>query len=225
MIYCKMVEVNDKHVVSEYEILRLGPGPEPPPEHDVRSLDFGPMKLTLLMIDSWRTLACIYWAQNAHSRGPQHSMIPYHVDNPYPDPEPPPRFLNGSQDPGAHRVGPGGEYPIHGLDSSCESCGFSNSVSRVFEQLTGCRRPEGWARRTEAYNKHLRRHRYEIGDLFLYLNYALKGKPGHPWEHRWKGPVTVVRLASKGNLDLEHPEGDVMKGWHTDKVRPYVLRV
>jgi hypothetical protein len=87
------------------------------------------------------------------------------------------------------------------------------------------RQLDQWARRTEAYNQRLRRHRYEIGDLVLYQNYALKGKPGNPWEHRWKGPVTVVRISSKGKLDLQHPHGDIMKGWHTDKVRPYFLRV
>jgi hypothetical protein len=50
-------------------------------------------------------------------------------------------------------------------------CIRNEAVTRQLDQ---------WARRTEAYNKHLRRHRYEIGDLVLYQNYALKGKPGHP---------------------------------------------
>jgi hypothetical protein len=51
-----------------------------------------------------------------------------------------------------------------------------------------------------------------------------EGKPCHPWEHRWKGPVTIVRISSKGKLDLQHPEGDIMKGWRTGKVRLYILR-
>jgi hypothetical protein len=117
MIHCKMVEVNGKHVASEYEILRLGPGPEPPPEHDIRSLDFGHMKLTLLMIDSWRTLACIYWAQNAHSRGQQHSLISYYVDKPDPDPEPPPGCLNSSPHGEDQGVG-------HRTDAHCTACVF-----------------------------------------------------------------------------------------------------
>jgi hypothetical protein len=94
-------------------------------------------------------------------------------------------------------------------------CIRNEAVTRQLDQ---------WAQRTEAYNKHLRSHRYRVGDLVLYQNYSLKGKPGHPWAHRWRGPVTIIHISSKGKLDLQHPEGDVMKGWHSDKVRPYVLR-
>jgi hypothetical protein len=114
-IHCKMVEVNGKHVASEYKITRLGPGPEPPPEHDVRSLDFGRVKLTFFIIDSWRTSACNYWPQNANSRGPQHSMIPYYVDKPDPDPEPPPGCLNSSPDGEDQGVGPQEGCSLHGL--------------------------------------------------------------------------------------------------------------
>jgi hypothetical protein len=114
-IHCKMVEANGKHVASEYEIIRLGPGPEPPPEHDVRSLDFGRVKLTFFMIDSWRTSACNYWPQKANSRGPQHSMIPYYVDKPDPDPEPPPGCLNSSPDGEDQGVGPEEGCSLHGM--------------------------------------------------------------------------------------------------------------
>jgi transposase InsO family protein len=94
-------------------------------------------------------------------------------------------------------------------------CISNEAVTRQLDQ---------WTQRTEAYNKHLRSHRYRVGDLVLYQNYSLKGKPGHPWAHRWRGPVTIIHISFKGKLDLQHPEGDIMKGWHTDKVRPYVLR-
>jgi hypothetical protein len=40
----------------------------------------------------------------------------------------------------------------------------------------------------------------------------------------WKGPVEIVHITAKGKLHLRHPESNGMKGWHTDKVRPYVLR-
>jgi hypothetical protein len=38
-------------------------------------------------------------------------------------------------------------------------CIRNEAVTRQLDQ---------WARRSEAYNKHLRHHRYEIGDLVLY---------------------------------------------------------
>ena len=82
-----------------------------------------------------------------------------------------------------------------------------------------------WARRIAAHEKGLRRHRYQIGDLVLYQNYQLKSQHGNPWVYRWKGPVEMVRITAKGKLHLRHPEtNELMKGWHTDKVRPYVLR-
>jgi transposase InsO family protein len=130
-------------------------------------------------------------------------------------------------------IQPGGLRIDPGLDDPAEDRGaYVTSLQRLrlakldsIRNEAVTRQLDQWARRTEAYNQRLRRHRYEIGDLVLYQNYALKGKPGNPWEHRWKGPVTVVRISSKGKLDLQHPQGDIMKGWHTDKVRPYHLRI
>jgi hypothetical protein len=82
-----------------------------------------------------------------------------------------------------------------------------------------------WARRIAAHEQGLRRHRYAIGDLVLYQNYQLKSQHGNPWVYRWKGPVEIVHITAKGKLHLRHPEtSELMKGWHTDKVRPYVLR-
>jgi len=82
-----------------------------------------------------------------------------------------------------------------------------------------------WARRIAAHEKGLRRHQYQVGDLVLYQNYQLKSQHGNPWVYHWKGPVEIVRITAKGKLHLRHPEtNELMKGWHTDKVRPYVLR-
>jgi hypothetical protein len=82
-----------------------------------------------------------------------------------------------------------------------------------------------WARRIAAHEQGLRHHRYTIGDLVLYQNYQLKSQHGNPWVYRWKGPVEIVHITAKGKLHLRHPEtNELMKGWHTDKVRPYVLR-
>ena len=42
---------------------------------------------------------------------------------------------------------------------------------------------------------------------------------------RWRGPVCIERISRKGKLDLHHPCGNfALKGWHTDRVRPYHLR-
>ena len=61
--------------------------------------------------------------------------------------------------------------------------------------------------------------------MVLYQNYQLKSQHGNPWVYRWKGPVEIVRITAKGKLHLRHPETNTLKkGWHTDKVRPYVLR-
>jgi hypothetical protein len=82
-----------------------------------------------------------------------------------------------------------------------------------------------WVRRIANHEKGLRRHRYTIGDLVLYQNYQLKTQHGNPWTYRWKGPVEIVHITDKGKLHLRHPEtNELMKGWHTDKVLPYILR-
>jgi len=82
-----------------------------------------------------------------------------------------------------------------------------------------------WAKRVTAHDDGLRKHRCGIGDLVLYQNYPLKAQHGNPWKFRWRGPVEIVHITAKGKLHLRHEEtGDVMKGWHSDKVRPYVLR-
>jgi hypothetical protein len=127
----KMVDVHSNYVRSEYQITRLGPGPEPPPERDVRSLDFGYVKLTLLMIDSWRTFACIYRARGAHSRRQQHSLIPYYVDNPEPDPEPPPGCLNGSPDGEDQVVGAGRGSTMHASECGKPTVGEDPSPSSI----------------------------------------------------------------------------------------------
>jgi len=82
-----------------------------------------------------------------------------------------------------------------------------------------------WARRIANHEQGLRRYRYVISDLVLYQNYLLKTLHGNPRTYRWKGSVEIVYITAKGKLYLQHPEtNELMKGWHTDKVRPYVLR-
>jgi len=82
-----------------------------------------------------------------------------------------------------------------------------------------------WAKRIASHEQDLRRHHYVIGDRVLYQNYQLKTQHGNPWTYRWKGPVEIVNITAKGKLHMRHPEtNELMKGWHTDKVRPYILR-
>jgi hypothetical protein len=82
-----------------------------------------------------------------------------------------------------------------------------------------------WKHRVEEYDRGLRTHTYTVGDLVLYQNYSLKTQHGNPWKYRWKGPVEIACITKKGKLHLKHLEtGELMKGWHSDKVRPYVLR-
>jgi len=81
------------------------------------------------------------------------------------------------------------------------------------------------ARRITNHEQGLRRHHYVIGDLVLYQNYQLKTQHGNPWTYHWKGPVEIVHITAKGKLHLRHPEtNELMKAWHTDKVRPVILR-
>jgi len=82
-----------------------------------------------------------------------------------------------------------------------------------------------WAKRIASHERGLCRHHYVIGDLVLYQNYQLKTQHGNLWTYRWKGPVEIVHIPAKGKLHMRHPEtNELMKGWHTDKVRPYILR-
>jgi len=95
----------------------------------------------------------------------------------------------------------------------------------LLRQEAVTRQLDYWAKRVTAHDNGLRKHRYEIGDLVLYQNYPLKAQHGNPWKFRWTGPVEIVRITAKGKLYLRHEEtGDVMKGWHSDKVSPYILR-
>jgi hypothetical protein len=81
-----------------------------------------------------------------------------------------------------------------------------------------------WEQRVIAYDRKLRRHKYQVGDLVLFQKTALHDTFGRPWDDRWRGPAQIIHITRKGKLDLQHPSGDVIRGWHTDKVRPYVLR-
>jgi hypothetical protein len=78
-----------------------------------------------------------------------------------------------------------------------------------------------WKHRVEEYDRSLRTHTYMVGDLVLYQNYSLKTQHGNPWKYRWKGLVEIACITKKGKLHLKHLEtGELMKGWHSDKVRP-----
>jgi len=83
-----------------------------------------------------------------------------------------------------------------------------------------------WNSRFDNLEKGVRQKHepYRVGDLVLFQNYPLVGKSGNPWDQRWRGPVRISRISRKGKLDLHHPSGNfVLKGWHTDRVRPYHL--
>ena len=82
-----------------------------------------------------------------------------------------------------------------------------------------------WAKRIASHKRGLHHHHYVIGDLVLYQNYQLKTQHGNLWTYRWKGPVEIVHIPAKGKLHMRHTEtNELMKGWHTDTVRPYILR-
>jgi len=81
-----------------------------------------------------------------------------------------------------------------------------------------------WIRRVEEYDRGRRTHTYTVGDLVLYQNYSLKIQYSNPWKYRWKDPVEVTHITKKGKLHLKNLEtGELTKGWHSDKVRPYIL--
>jgi hypothetical protein len=43
-------------------------------------------------------------------------------------------------------------------------------------------------------------------------------------EVSWKGLVEIIHNTGKGKLHLQNSDAEeLMKGWHSDKVRPYVL--
>jgi transposase InsO family protein len=84
-----------------------------------------------------------------------------------------------------------------------------------------------WSQRIDSLEKSLGinfRYRYHVGDFVLYQNYSLVGKSGSPWDQRWRGPVKIIYISRKAKIDLQHPSGDIMKGWHSDRLRPYYLR-
>jgi hypothetical protein len=59
----------------------------------------------------------------------------------------------------------------------------------------------------------------------LHQKHQLNTRAGAAWDRPWRRLVRIVHISRKGKLDLQHPEGEIMKGWHTDKVRPYNLRI
>jgi hypothetical protein len=82
-----------------------------------------------------------------------------------------------------------------------------------------------WKQRVEKYDSGIRKHVYSVGDWVLYQNYKIAEKFGNPFEPRWFGPVIIIAISSRKKLDLQVPfSHDVLKGWHTDKVKPYMLR-
>ncbi|KAF8509643.1 hypothetical protein BDD12DRAFT_905537 [Trichophaea hybrida] len=81
-----------------------------------------------------------------------------------------------------------------------------------------------WQQRTEAYEKAIAKHTYQVGDLVLVQNYQIADSFGHPWDFRWKGPFRICYITRKGKVDLVDATGLRLKGWHTDKLCPYYLR-
>ncbi|RPB19942.1 hypothetical protein L211DRAFT_870938 [Terfezia boudieri ATCC MYA-4762] len=86
------------------------------------------------------------------------------------------------------------------------------------------RQLKAWEHRVEQYQAKLRDHEYLVGDLVLFQNYAKRHKPGSPWEDRWKGPARITYITSKGKIDFQTTNGTIHKGWHTDRVKPFILR-
>lgn len=83
---------------------------------------------------------------------------------------------------------------------------------------------KNWEKRVEEYNRGLIKHRYFMGDLVLFQNYAKKGKFGKPWEDKWRGPVKITKVSTKGKIDFESVDGTKYKGWHADRIKPFILR-
>jgi hypothetical protein len=83
---------------------------------------------------------------------------------------------------------------------------------------------EYWRERSLKHDAGLRRHTYQVGDLVLVQNYTLANGFGRPWDRRWKGPFKITHISRKGKVDLVDSIGTRLRGWHTDKLRPYHLR-
>jgi hypothetical protein len=82
-----------------------------------------------------------------------------------------------------------------------------------------------WKQRLAGLERGLHDHVYRMGDWVLYQNYQLNSRAGAPWDQRWRGPVRIVHISRKGKVDLYHPTADFyLRGWHTDRIRPYHLR-
>ena len=45
-----------------------------------------------------------------------------------------------------------------------------------------------------------------------------------PWSDRWKGPALGIRVTSKGKVDSRLLDGMAYKGWHSDRIKPFILR-
>ena len=43
-------------------------------------------------------------------------------------------------------------------------------------------------------------------------------------ENREVIEATVIRVTSKGKVDLRLLDGTIYKGWHSDRIKPFVLR-
>ena len=83
---------------------------------------------------------------------------------------------------------------------------------------------------TKRWDEYLEKHdwkgswfQYEVGDWVLFQGYQLMPF-GNAFKSRWKGPVLIIKVTRKVKIDLRHPTGEVMKGWHTDKIKPYYTR-
>lgn len=72
------------------------------------------------------------------------------------------------------------------------------------------RQLKGWEWRVINHDSGLRNHKYEVGDWVLFQNYPLKGKHGHFWEYRWKGPVEIVHISQKGKVNHKHLEDNAI---------------
>ncbi|KAF8471100.1 hypothetical protein BDZ91DRAFT_717717 [Kalaharituber pfeilii] len=85
--------------------------------------------------------------------------------------------------------------------------------------LTTSRQLKQWEKRMQKYQAGLRKHQYHVGDLILFQNYAKRGKPGSPWDDKWRGPAKITHISTKGKI----PDHSQYRGRHTDRIKPFIF--
>ncbi|KAF8462003.1 hypothetical protein BDZ91DRAFT_735655, partial [Kalaharituber pfeilii] len=50
-----------------------------------------------------------------------------------------------------------------------------------------------------------------------------KRKPGSPWNDKWRGLAKITHISTKGKIDFETPDHGQFRGWHTDRIKPFII--